>query len=252
MKSFRLVIALLSSVLAAEVLRADAIPLNVPETIAAQQRLIVARPTDAALYNDLGNLLFLDRRVAEAEEAYRQSLDLDPELTSARYNLALLLHQTDRPRRAEREYGTILKNDPEHAWSRYQMGVLLAERGRRSAAIRSYARSMRLEPRLTDPAFNPHIVENELAPSAVLWAFSNLSPASLAPRTYESPADVTTILLAAQEGKRRPERELKKQKRNRRKRIRRKTGKPGTQPTVEVESAATSKRRPAIDLEPAH
>jgi hypothetical protein len=65
---------------------------------------------------------------------------------------------------------------------------------------------MRLDPRLTDPAFNPHIVENSLASSAILLAYSDLSAAALAPRVYENPDHVTSILLRAQEGSRLPER----------------------------------------------
>lgn len=186
-------------------LEAEAPPLKLAEAIAAQQRLIDESPSNAGLYNDLGNLLFLDGQTRAAEEAYETSLELDPELVSTRYNLALLLQQTDRPRRAEREYRKVLKAEPQHAWAHYQSGVLLARRGKRSAAIQSFARSMRLDARITDPAFNPHIVENTLASSAVLRAYGDLSSAALAPRVYQNPGNVTSILLAAQAGAPRPE-----------------------------------------------
>lgn len=210
MKSLRALCAALPILIATSALRAETVPLNLPQAIAAQQRVIDANPGDAALYNDLGNLLYLDSRNEEAAEAYEAGILVDPALVSLRYNFALLLHQTDRPRRAEKEYREVLKIDPRHAWSHYQMGVLLAQRGRRSAAIQSYARAMRLDARLTDPAFNPHILENSLASSAVLWAYSDLSSAALAPRVYENPGNVTSILLAAQEGMPRPERKLER------------------------------------------
>ncbi|MFQ5526046.1 MAG: hypothetical protein ACE5GX_07255 [Thermoanaerobaculia bacterium] len=186
-------------------------PLNLDDAIIAQQKLIAKHPHNAALYNDLGNLLYLDHRMGEAEAAYTEGLRLDPEQIAVRYNLALLLHESDRPRRAERELRKVVKQSPGHAWGHYQLGVALADRGRRGPAIQSFARSMRLDPRLTDPAFNPHIVENALASSAVLWAYSGLSPASLAPRVYENPEHVTTILLAAQAGKQSPERKVNRQ-----------------------------------------
>lgn len=189
---------------------ADSVPLNLPESIAAQKRLVDQDPQSAALVNDLGNLLYLDDQTQAAEEAYETSVRLDPELVSARYNLALLFQQTDRPRRAEREYRRVLKAQPDNAWALYQMGVLLAQRGKREAAIQSYAKSMRINPRLTDPAFNPHIVENSLASSAVLWAYSDLSSAALAPRVYENPDNVASILLAAQAGRPRPEKKFER------------------------------------------
>ena len=112
-----------------------------------------------------------------------------------------------------------MKAEPRNAWAHYQTGVLLAQRGKRAAAIKSYARAMRLNPRLTDPAFNSHIVENELASSAVLVAYADLSSAALAPRVYENPGTVTSILLAAQAGAPHPEKRL--QRRNERKEARR-------------------------------
>ena len=213
------IISILSALIGTGGLQAEPLPLNLAEAIEAQQRLIDRSPANASLLNDLGNLLLLDGRMPDAAEAYEASIQLDPDLVSARYNFGLLLQQSDRPRRAEREYRRVLKADENHAWAHYQTGVLLARRGKRGAAIHSYARAMRLNPRLTDPAFNPHIVENTLASSAILWAYSDLSSAALAPRVYENPANVTSILLAAQAGMPRPEKKLTR--RSERKRSRR-------------------------------
>jgi tetratricopeptide (TPR) repeat protein len=224
MTSLRVLFTVLSILVATATLQAESAPPNLSEAIAAQQRLIAADPGNADLYNDLGNLLYLGNRSQEAEEAYEASIQLDPELVSVHYNFALLLQQTNRPRRAEREYQKVLKSDVQHAWAHYQTGVLLAKRGRRSAAIQSYARAMRLDARLTDPAFNPHILENSLASSAVLRAYSDLSSAALAPRVYENPGNVTSILLAAQEGMPRPERKLKRQSQRKQRRQAKKSG----------------------------
>lgn len=163
--------------------------------IASHQRLIDRNPSNAGLYNDLGNLLILDDRPAEAEEAYENSLRMDPELTSARYNLGLLLLQSDRKRRASRAFHQVLRNEPQHAWAHYQLGVVRASRGRRSSAIKSFARALRLDSDLTDPAVNPHIVDNPLASSAVLVAYADLSPAALAPRSYQNAGRVTRLLV---------------------------------------------------------
>lgn len=193
-------------------------PLHLSDAIAAQRRLVEESPQDANLANDLGNLLYLEGEYQSAEDEYRRSLNLEPDLASAHYNLALLLHHTGRPRKAEQHLQRVVKLDPQHAWGHYQLGIVRAERGRRSSAIKSYARAMRLDSRLTDPAVNPHIVENSLASSAVVFAYSDLSPAALAPRAYQNPNRVTDLLVNAADQRPAPmEPMTKKQRRAERK-----------------------------------
>lgn len=169
--------------------------LTLEETIAAQRDLIERRPNKAKLRNDLGNLLLLVGDETEAEAAYRNALAIDPELGSAHFNLGLLLQQTGRNAKAQREFERVTALQPDHAWAHYQLGVLSAERGRRNAAIKSYARALRIDPRLTDPAYNPHILDNHLAPSATLEAYADVSSADLVPRTYQSPRRIAGLLV---------------------------------------------------------
>lgn len=165
------------------------------EAIAAQEALIERRPNLAKLHNDLGNLLLLVGKPSEAESSYRRAVSINPKLASAHFNLGLLLQQTLRNRKAAREFKQTTSLRPDHAWAHYQLGVLKAKRGRRDAAIKSYARALRLDPRLTDPAYNPHILNNNLAPSATLAAYAGDSSADLVPRTYESPRRIAGLLV---------------------------------------------------------
>jgi tetratricopeptide (TPR) repeat protein len=169
--------------------------LTLAETIEAQEALIQRRPNLAKLHNDLGNLLLLVGNPSEAEASYRRAVSINPDLASAHFNLGLLLQQTQRSSKAEREFKQTTSLQPDHAWAHYQLGVLKAERGRRDSAIKSYARALRLDPRLTDPAYNPHILDNHLAPSATLAAYADDSSADLVPRTYESPRRIAGLLV---------------------------------------------------------
>ena len=169
--------------------------LTLPEAIETQRALIETGSNDASLHNDLGNLLLLVGDELEAENAYLQALFLEPELVSAHFNLGLLFQQTYRLKKARREFDQAIHLQPDHAWSHYQLGVLNALQGRRNAAINSYARAFRLDPRLTDPAFNPHILDNSLAASATLEAYADVSSADLVPRTYESPRRIAGLLV---------------------------------------------------------
>lgn len=163
-----------------------------------QQRLIANSPRDAALWNDLGNLLMLGDRTAAAEEAYLRGLEIDPELTTARYNLALLYQQTHRLSRSKRELNRILKDHPDHAWARYYLGVAHTETGQRKAAIRQFALAIRLEPDLTDPSYNPHVIDNDLLADAALRAYADTKGAELAPRLYENRERVVRSMVRPQ------------------------------------------------------
>ena len=169
--------------------------LTLAETIEAQEALIERRPNLAKLHNDLGNLFLLVGNPSEAEASYRRAVSINPDLASAHFNLGLLLQQTLRSSKAAREFKQTTSLQPNHAWAHYQLGVLKAERGRRDSAIKSYARALRLDPRLTDPAYNPHILDNNLAPSATLAAYADDSSADLVPRTYESPRRIAGLLV---------------------------------------------------------
>src|SRR4030095_3775772 len=91
-----------------------AVPPNLTKAIEAQQRLSVERPNDAAVFNDLGNLLLLVPRPEEAEAAYRKGLHIDAQKASAHYNLGLLLQQRGELKEAMKHFEQTVKAEPRH------------------------------------------------------------------------------------------------------------------------------------------
>jgi Flp pilus assembly protein TadD len=178
-----------------------AAPPRLAEAIRAHQDLAQERPGDLEVLNDLGNLLVLAGEMTEAEQIYRQALDIDDEFAKTHYNLALLLHQTERRREAKRELQRALELRPNDPWTLYQLGTLYAEGGARSRALKHYSKAFSLEPRLTLADQNPHILDNELATQALLMAHSSPPAAKLAPRKYEQPTRITELLLPQSEEK---------------------------------------------------
>jgi tetratricopeptide (TPR) repeat protein len=176
-------------------------PLNLPKALATQQEIVAAEPASAAAQVDLGNLLLLDGRTAEAEAAYRQAIVLDPSSVNAHFDLALLLQQKGEARDAGREYKRVLELDPRHAWAHYQLGVLREEAGSESAAVRSYAKAFALNPRLAFADVNPHVVENKLVTAAMLRAYGQELPALQPGATYEEPSRIAGLLIARPDGK---------------------------------------------------
>lgn len=176
-------------------------PLNLPKALATQQAIVAADPASATAQVDLGNLLLLDGKNAEAEAAYRQAIVLDPASVNAHFDLALLLQQRGEERDAGREYKRVLELDPRHAWAHYQLGVLREAAGSESAAVRSYAKAFALNPRLAFPDVNPHVLENKLVTAAMLRAYGEELPALQPGAAYEEPTRIAGLLIARPDGR---------------------------------------------------
>ena len=117
-----------------------AAPNSLAKTIEVQRRLTTERPNDAAVFNDLGNLLLLAQKPAEAEAAYRRALELDADKVSALFNLGLLLQQRGDLKGAMQLYQRALKVEPDHAWAHYQLGAIHESLRQPSRAISSACR----------------------------------------------------------------------------------------------------------------
>lgn len=172
-----------------------AVPPNLAKAIEEQQRLAAERPQDAAVFNDLGNLLLMVPQPEEAETAYRRAVELDPDKASALYNLGLLLQQRGELREAMKHYRRVVEVEPGHAWAHYQTGTLQEIWGQESRAIDSYARAFALDPQLAFPEINPHVVENKLLTEAMLRAYKSDFAPPQAPKVYDDPARIAALLV---------------------------------------------------------
>ena len=172
-----------------------AVPPNLAKALAAQQRLAAERPGDAAVFNDLGNLLALVPQPEAAEAAYRKAIELDPDKASALYNLALVLQQRGELREAMQHYRHVVKVEPRNPWAHYQMGTIYEIWGQQSRAVGSYARAFALDPQLAFPEVNPHIVENKLVTAAMLRAYKGEYSPPQAPKVYDDPARIASLLV---------------------------------------------------------
>lgn len=168
---------------------------NLARTLEAQKRLAVERPSDAGVFNDLGNLLQLAHRPDEAETAYRRAIELDPDRVSALFNLGLLQQEKGERREASKLYKRALKLEPRHAWAHYQLGSLYEAWGDESKAIDSYAASFALDPQLAFPEVNAQIVDNKLVTQAMLRAYRSDFKPTQAPTVYDDPRRIRPLLV---------------------------------------------------------
>jgi Flp pilus assembly protein TadD len=174
---------------------AAAVPPNIQAALARQQRLAAERPRDAAVLNDLGNLLVMAGEPAAAEAAYRRAVEVDPHRLSAQYNLGLLLVQGGKTNEARQLFEKVIEIEPRHAWAHYQLGALLERKGDKSRAVREYAQAFRLDPQLAFREVNPQIVENGMVTESLLLAYRRQSSASAAPPIYDERSRIRELLV---------------------------------------------------------
>jgi Flp pilus assembly protein TadD len=170
-------------------------PPNLGRALEAQRHLAAERPDDAAVWNDLGNLLALAGDVGGAEAAYRRSVELSPAAAAAHFNLALLLEQRGEREEAMGELRRVLEIDPAHAWASYQLGRLHEGAGDEKRAVRYYGQAFALEPRLAFPEYNPQVIENRLVAEAMLRGYRPETAPPQAPKIYQDPARIAGLLL---------------------------------------------------------
>lgn len=91
---------------------------------------------------------------AQAERAFRQAIEGDPELTDAAVNLGWLLHEQGELAAAEAEYRRALGVDPAHPTAAYNLGVVLEDQGNVEEARESYLTAIESDPLLADAYYN--------------------------------------------------------------------------------------------------
>ncbi len=170
-------------------------PDQVARAIEVQRQLLTENPTDADAFNDLGNLLLLAGHSDAALESYERATSLDDQLVSAHFNLGLLLAQRNQADAARQAFARVLELDPEHAWSHYQLGRLAENSGRTKPALAAYAEAFRLDPTLSFPDVNPQVIDSALTTRALLSLDAGSASASEAPRAYEDPFRIASLLL---------------------------------------------------------
>jgi len=193
--AFPLAIALTALLGVMAIAAIAAAPPNVTKAIEEQRRLTTQKPDDPAAWNDLGNLYMLAGRSMEAEEAYTKSVELDPEKVSALFNLGLLNQQRGQLREAYGFYRRVVKLEPRHAWAHYQLGTLWETWRLDERAIQAYATAFAIDPQLTFPDVNPHVVENNLMTESLLRAYRSDYAAPQAPAMYDNPSRIAALLV---------------------------------------------------------
>ncbi len=103
-------------------------------------------PENPRAHYNLGVLLIDERRLDEADAAFRRTLALDPDHEGAHYNLALTLAARDRREEAVVQFREAVRINPGNARTHKNLASALRAIGREEEAMRHLDEARRLEP----------------------------------------------------------------------------------------------------------
>jgi tetratricopeptide (TPR) repeat protein len=92
--------------------------------------------------------------VAQAIEAYRKVLELNPEAAGALVNLGTIYYRQRKFADAEKYYRAATEADPAYPLAQFNLGNLYDEQGRIPAAMEHYRKALHLNPQYADAHFN--------------------------------------------------------------------------------------------------
>ncbi len=150
------------------------------------RRAAAIDPDSAEAFNNIGNVrrhqalqaqaagdtAGASRRFAQAEEAYLQGLDADPDFIGTYNNMALVYQDTGRLEEAMDLYRRALERDPEHAVVHNNLGSLYFATGRLEEAHRAFQLAIAADPDYPSAYNNLGAVQGRLGdPEAELVAY---------------------------------------------------------------------------------
>ena len=117
---------------------------NYEEAASLYRKFLAVVPGHADALNNFGVTLSRLARYQEAEQCYRQALEINPELAVAHCNLADLLQ--GNPKEAEECLRRALRINPKYVEARVKLGVSLASSGREHEAKPYFKKALKIAP----------------------------------------------------------------------------------------------------------
>ena len=109
-------------------------------------------PGDAGNFVAIGNILSAMENLEEAREAYRQSIELDPDLVEPTYNFGVISAMLEQNDEAIRAFERVIVLQPDFAEGHFGLGEVLSAAGRPAEAVAAYETALSLKPDFADAA----------------------------------------------------------------------------------------------------
>lgn len=149
------------------------------EAMALYRQYLKAQPHDADVRFLLGHTALLARRYDEAAAAYSEVATVRPNWAAAHGGLGYALLMTDQPQRAAQCYRRTLELNPDSTLVRYQLARLYAEQGQHRAARDEFEQLVQREPHVPEhpTRLADLLIQLEQGPSMALGATERLADA---------------------------------------------------------------------------
>ncbi len=131
------------------------------EAIDAYREVLRLDPKNKFAYFNLGVAEQAAGRPAGAEALYRLALSLDPNFVPALLNLAIVRTEADDPTEAKNLYLRLIDLEPRNAEFHMNLGFLLLEEGEEDEGNREIRTALRLDPALRDRISNDQRSDDE-------------------------------------------------------------------------------------------
>ncbi|MBO3458319.1 tetratricopeptide repeat protein [Aetokthonos hydrillicola Thurmond2011] len=118
-------------------------------------------PNVGTARNYLGNILLLQNRLDGAIQEYTEAIRINPNLCEAYYNLGLTLHKQGQTAAAITSYRQALVVNPTMVPALYNLGLGLYEQGQKQEAIATYQQAINLDSSNANAVFNLAIALQE-------------------------------------------------------------------------------------------
>ena len=140
------------------------------------QRTVTAlrvQPHDAALHNQLGQLLLIKGFPKDAETEFERSVDADSHFYPGWYNLGLIRAANDNYTGARYALNRAVQYKPGHSAALFQLGLLEEKAQHTPEAVDLYAKAFSINRQLLDVRVNPRIVDSRLVDLALLKMYAS-------------------------------------------------------------------------------
>ena len=127
-----------------------------------------AQPRNAALHNQLGQLLLVKGFPKDAEVEFERSVDADRRFYPGWYNLGLIRAANDNYTGARYAFNRAVEYKPGHSAALFQLGLMEEKAHHIPEAVDYYAKAFSINRQLLDVRVNPRIVDSKLVDLALI------------------------------------------------------------------------------------
>lgn len=132
-----------------------------------------AQPRNAALHNQLGQLLLQKGFPKDAEAEFERAVDADSHFYPAWYNLGLVRAANGNYTGARYAFNRTVQYKPGHAAGLFQLGLLEEKAQHTTEAVDLYAKAFSINHALLDVRVNPRILDSHLIDLALIKLYPN-------------------------------------------------------------------------------